>query len=228
MLEIKNLSKTIDGLKILENINLSIKEHEILAIVGPSGCGKSTLLNSIADIIIDYEGEIKKDNLKIGYVFQEDRLLPWLTVYDNIKIVREIEDRDRIMSLIKEIGLTGFENYYPDQISGGMRQRCGIARAFYYGSDLLLMDEPFKSLDPFLRKEMLEYLKQLWKQENNSVIFVTHDVDEAFMLADRVIMLGHRPGRILDEVKLIYSPYIRNVENEEVKNAKQIYYDLYF
>lgn len=202
MLEIRHLKKDWEGLSVIEDLSLSVGDHEIVALVGPSGCGKSTVLNLVAGIAGNYGGEIENHAEKTGYVFQEDRILPWLNVYDNIRIVREKEDRGRIESLIAQVKLTGFERYLPDQLSGGMRQRCGIARAFYFGSRLLLMDEPFKSLDYHLRLEMLALLVELWKKERNSVMFVTHDMEEALMIADRVIVLRGRPTGVGKELTL--------------------------
>ncbi len=216
MLEVKQLSKLFNGLPVLEGLNLTVGEREITALVGPSGCGKSTLLNLIAGITGDYEGEIINGFGRTGYVFQEDRVLPWMTVYDNIRIVRDDTDHKRIMQLIEQMHLDGFEDYYPDQLSGGMRQRCGIARAFYYGSELLLMDEPFKSLDYCLRIEMLSYLKALWEQEQNTVLFVTHDIEEALQIADRILVFSRRPSSVIREIKLPRQSGLRDLSNERL------------
>lgn len=216
LLEINNLSKSFDGMETLSNVNLSLGDHEIVAIVGPSGCGKSTILNMVAGLIEDYSGTIINKAKKTGYVFQEDRILPWLTVYDNIKIVRDKEDKKRINELIAKVKLQGFEKFYPGKLSGGMKQRCGIARAFYYGSDLLLMDEPFKSLDVKLRNELLEVLYELWNEEKVSVLFVTHDIEEALRVADRVLVMGNRPTFVKKEIQLPKSSGLRNLKNDEM------------
>lgn len=216
LLEINNLSKSFDGMETLSNVNLSLGDHEIVAIVGPSGCGKSTILNLVAGLIEDYLGTIINKAKKTGYVFQEDRILPWLTVYDNIKIVRDKEDKKRINELIAKVKLQGFEKFYPGKLSGGMKQRCGIARAFYYGSDLLLMDEPFKSLDVKLRNELLEVLYELWNEEKVSVLFVTHDIEEALRVADRVLVMGNRPTFVKKEIQLPKSSGLRNLKNGEM------------
>ncbi len=216
MLEVKQLCKLFNGLPVLEGLNLTVGEREITALVGPSGCGKSTLLNLIAGITGDYEGEIINGFGRTGYVFQEDRVLPWMTVYDNIRIVRDDTDHKRIMQLIEQMHLDGFEDYYPDQLSGGMRQRCGIARAFYYGSELLLMDEPFKSLDYCLRIEMLSYLKALWEQEQNTVLFVTHDIEEALQIADRILVFSRRPSSVIREIKLPRQSGLRDLSDERL------------
>ena len=220
MLDVIGLRKEFSGLPVLENLNLYVDQKEITAIVGPSGCGKSTLLNLIAGITGDYDGQIRNRAEKTGYVFQEDRILPWLTVYDNIRVVRDDTDEARILQLIDQMHLTGFEDYYPDQLSGGMRQRCGIARAFYYGSELLLMDEPFKSLDYSLRQEMLTYLKALWEQEQNSVLFVTHDMDEALQIADRILVFGPRPSSVVEEIRLLREKGLRDLRADALVQAK--------
>ncbi len=220
MLEIRNLSKDYQGLPVLRNLNIEVKDREIVAIVGPSGCGKSTLLNLIAGTVKGFEGMIENHAEKTGYVFQEDRILPWLNVYDNIRIVRQREDGERIHSLIKKMHLDGFESYYPEQLSGGMRQRCGIARAFYFGSELLLMDEPFKSLDVNLRMEMLGYLLELWEEEKTAIVFVTHDIEEALMTADRILAMKNRPAEVVKEVVLPERHGIRRMDTEEMMKLK--------
>ena len=220
MLEIRNLSKDYQGLPVLRNLNIEVKEQEIVAIVGPSGCGKSTLLNLIAGTMKGFEGTIENHAEKTGYVFQEDRILPWLNVYDNIRIVRQREDGERIHSLIKKMHLDGFESYYPEQLSGGMRQRCGIARAFYFGSELLLMDEPFKSLDVNLRMEMLGYLLELWEEEKTAIVFVTHNIEEALMTADRILVMKNRPAEVVKEVFLPERHGIRRMDTEEMMKLK--------
>ena len=166
------------------------------------------------------EGTIENHAEKTGYVFQEDRILPWLNVYDNIRIVRQREDGERIHSLIKKMHLDGFESYYPEQLSGGMRQRCGIARAFYFGSELLLMDEPFKSLDVNLRMEMLGYLLELWEEEKTAIVFVTHDIEEALMTADRILVMKNRPSEVVKEVFLPERHGIRRMDTEEMMKLK--------
>lgn len=220
MLEIKNLSKSFQELMVIDNLSLTVHEKEIVAIIGPSGCGKSTMLNIISGLLKDYQGMVKNDIEKIGYVFQEDRTLPWLSVYDNIRIVKPEEDRETIEKLIKKVGLSGFENYYPPCLSGGMRQRCAIARALYYGSQLLLMDEPFKSLDYGLRKEMLQLLGDIWRTEENAIIFVTHDIDEAIAIGERILVLSNRPTRVIKELSINQNPGNRNYDEEEILKMK--------
>lgn len=168
-------------------------------IIGPSGCGKSTLLNIIAGLEKADAGIISGAKSKIACVFQDNRLLPWRNVWENISLVKEAEDKDRIQKLIEEVGLKGFETYYPEQLSGGMQKRCGIVRAFYYQGELLMMDEPFQGLDYCLRREMVQMLLKIWKSNKQSVLFITHEIEEALTLATRIIVLSGRPGTVVKE-----------------------------
>lgn len=173
-------------------------ENKITCIVGPSGCGKTSILNILAGIIKLYEGISNTESNRISYIFQEDRLLPWETLYQNIRLVREEEDKEEIINLLEALELIDFKDKYPHQLSGGMRQRCSIARGFYYNSDLLLMDEPFKSLDYDLKLNLLNYLGGLWVKNKKTIIFVTHDIDEALLLGHEIVVLSKRPTVILD------------------------------
>ncbi|MCT4509970.1 MAG: ABC transporter ATP-binding protein [Tepidibacter sp.] len=191
--KLKGIYKRFDDLDVLNNLNLDINKEEIICIVGPSGCGKSTLLNIISGLIKPDKGKITGDLDLVGYVFQEDRLLPFKTVYENIAIVGKEKNHKKIIDLIYEVGLKGFEDSYPNNLSGGMRQRCSIARAFYFNSKILLMDEPFKSLDYNLKVNMIDYLIKLWDKSKSSIVFVTHNIDEALLLGNRIIVLSNRP-----------------------------------
>lgn len=210
MLEIKNVGLNYDDLKVINNLSLQVNEHEIVVLIGPSGCGKSSILNMIAHILKPTSGQINTSNEKIGFVFQDDRLLPWKNLYQNIAIVNEKSDHQKIAQLISEVDLTGFEDYYPNQLSGGMKKRIGIARAFYYDSDLLLMDEPFSGLDFCLRAEMIKMLKRVWQNTKPSVLFVTHELDEALEIAHRIIVLSNRPASVVKEIVL--PPYDQRKE----------------
>lgn len=199
ILKIKNIQKNFSGISVLDNFSMEVKREEIVCIIGPSGCGKSTLLNIISKLTNPSCGIVENNSINISYVFQEDRLLPWMNVYENIKIVNKECSRKKCMDLIRKVSLDGFEGYYPSELSGGMRQRCSIARAFNYEADLLLMDEPFKSLDYNLRIDMLSYLLKLWESTKKSIVFVTHEIDEALMLGDRILLLSNRPTKISAE-----------------------------
>lgn len=202
MLTLRNVTKRFGDLTVLEGLGLEVGDGEIVAVIGPSGCGKSTMLNIIAGIAAADGGDVDTGGARLGYVFQEDRLLPWRTVLENIGLVREQSDPEEVRRLIAAVGLSGFESYYPDALSGGMRQRCSIARAYHYDCDVLLMDEPFKSLDYHLRIEMLGVLMAVRKKRRNAVLFTTHEVDDALAIASRLVVLGERPARVLAEFAL--------------------------
>ena len=202
MLKISNLNKAFGELPVLSDLNLEIRPQEILALIGPSGCGKTTLLNIISGLDMPDSGTVECADRHISYMFQSARLLPWRTVYENIRLVREEAGKNEIMALIEAVGLKGFENYYPGQLSGGMAKRCALARAFHYGGRLLLMDEPFQGLDYGLRMEMLSMLLSIWCSGRQSVLFVTHEIDEALTVASRIAVLSYRPTTIKEVIEL--------------------------
>lgn len=202
------VSRTGHNLPVLQDINLTVNEEEFVALVGPSGCGKSTLLNITAGLLAPTSGSTSFTHLpqghvpRTGIVFQETGLFPWRSVYDNIAFgleaigVPKQEQKDCISHYINLVGLTGFEKALPHHLSGGMRQRVGIARALVINPDLLLMDEPFSALDAQTRTIMQEELVTLWDKTRLSTLYVTHNIQEAVMLADRVVLLSRRPGKI--------------------------------
>lgn len=202
------VSRTGHTLPVLQDINLTVNEEEFVALVGPSGCGKSTLLNITAGLLAPTSGSASFTHLpqghvpRTGIVFQETGLFPWRSVYDNIAFgleamgVPKEEQKDHISHYINLVGLTGFEKALPHHLSGGMRQRVGIARALVINPDLLLMDEPFSALDAQTRTIMQEELVTLWDKTRLSTLYVTHNIQEAVMLADRVVLLSRRPGKI--------------------------------
>ena len=202
MLKIEHLCKSFGSLPVLDDLSLEVRDREILALIGPSGCGKSTLLHMISGLRQPDSGRLEGTGGRLSYMFQNARLLPWYSVWDNIRLVREQEDRDELKALIHAVGLNGFENYRPSQLSGGMAKRCALARAFYYGSDLLLMDEPFQGLDYGLRMEMLSMLLSIWGSQRQSVLFVTHEIDEALTVATRIAVLSPRPTRVREIITL--------------------------
>lgn len=215
----ENVSKTFfnhnhQQLPVLKNINFTVNEEEFIAIVGPSGCGKSTLLNLTAGLLDLTGGSIKFTELQPGYtpsmsiVFQETGLLPWRNVYENIvfgleagKIPRQ-KQQQIISHYLNLVGLAGFEKAYPHQLSGGMRQRVGIARALAVQPDILLMDEPFSALDAQTRLIMQEELVSLWEKTRLTTLYITHNIQEAVMLADRVLLLSRRPGTISNTLNI--------------------------
>jgi sulfonate transport system ATP-binding protein len=212
-LDITNLSKqySVKGqeLSVLENVSLSIKPGEFISIVGSSGCGKSTLLRLLIGLEKDYQGEILLDGKRIvgtslerGIVFQEHRLFPWLTVEQNVALGllnaagSDPDKRAAVQEHIDLVGLRGFESAYPYQLSGGMSQRVAIARALVNRPEILLLDEPFGALDAVTRSHLQQELQRIWEQEGITMILVTHDVEEAVYLGDRVVVMQPRPGRV--------------------------------
>lgn len=202
MLKVDHVSHFFGALPVIDDISFRVKEGEIVALIGPSGCGKSTLLNVIAGLQKPEKGTVETNRNAIACIFQDDRLLPWYSVWKNISLVNPVENAKKIQELIHEVGLTGFEAYKPGKLSGGMKKRCGIARAFYYDSRLLLLDEPFQGLDYSLRQEMLQLLLRVWKKHRQAVLFITHEIDEALAVAGRILVLSERPSRIVKEYRL--------------------------
>lgn len=190
-MKLKNISKKYGNNIIFSNLNLEIKEEKITVILGKSGVGKTTLLEIIAGFIKDYDGEInfESKNHKISYIFQNDVLIPWKTVYQNIEYVLKKENYEYIMKYLKFVGLDKFAKYYPKDLSGGMKRRVGIARAFAYSSQYLIMDEPFQFLDIKTKSEILRDFKKLQEIERRTVIFVSHDIDTALKIGDYIVIM---------------------------------------
>jgi NitT/TauT family transport system ATP-binding protein len=201
----------VRGKKVLalDSVDLTIAEGEFVTIVGPSGCGKSTLLNMIVGLLRSNVGRIVFRGMpvdgictKIGYVTQKDNLLPWRTLIENVQIALEVKGiekntrRTRAKELIDRVGLSGFEEHYPHELSGGMRQRANIIRTLIYDPELILMDEPFGPLDAQTRIVLQDQLLKLWSATKKTIVFITHDLIEAITLADRVVLMSSRPGKI--------------------------------
>ena len=205
----------------LEEINLEIADGEFICIVGPSGCGKSTLLNVMGGFLAPTSGTVTIDGERVTgpdqrriLVFQERGVFPWLTVEGNIGFglskLRRAEREQRIARYVELVRLQGFERSYPSDLSGGMRQRLQVARALAVNPDILFLDEPFGALDSITRVMMRGELLRIWQQERRTIVFVTHDIDEAVQLADRVVVLSSRPARI-QEIVTIDIPHPRNI-----------------
>jgi NitT/TauT family transport system ATP-binding protein len=193
--------------RVLENINLEVAQGEFVCLLGPSGCGKSTLLNITGGFITPTEGEVTIDGERVTgpdprriFVFQERGVFPWLTVDENIAFglfrLRENEKRERVAHYVAMVGLRGFEKSYPNELSGGMKQRLEVARALAVNPDVLYLDEPFGALDSITRLQMRRELLRIWEAEKKTVLFVTHDIEESVQLADRVVVMTARPGRV--------------------------------
>ena len=212
----------------LEDLNFTVEPGEFVAIVGPSGAGKSTLLNIVAELDERYEGEVSCTNgaeggheHRVGFVFQAPRLMPWLTALENVRLVlpQEGESVEAAREILREVGLQGFEDAYPGQLSGGMQRRVALARAFSVKPLLLLMDEPFASLDEPLAWRLRGGLHDLWRRHRPTVLFVTHDLTEALSLADRVVFLSPRPGRVVWE-QPVALPRPRERDDPEVERLR--------
>ncbi|AJG97711.1 ABC transporter [Clostridium beijerinckii] len=201
-ISIKNLNKSYGTEKIFENFNIDFYDDKINCIIGKSGCGKSTLLDIIAGLMDAQSGEISGVSLNdISYIFQEDRLIEWLTVKENLEIALERYFKDstlenRIDEVLNLVGIYDTKNKYPNELSGGMRQRVNIARAFAKPSKVILMDEPFKSLDYKLKYSIIDEFKNLLAKEKRMVILVTHDLDEAIYFQGNIIVFNNRPVKI--------------------------------
>ncbi|NMC11105.1 MAG: ABC transporter ATP-binding protein [Methanothrix sp.] len=236
LLEIKGLNKLFssDGkeMEALHNINLSIEENEFVCFIGPSGCGKTTLLRIIAGLeepssgTVTLAGDpIKGPGPERGMVFQEYSLFPWRTVLDNVvfglelKGVPAAERQAKGRQYLKMVGLERFEARYPHELSGGMKQRVAIARALVNDPRAILMDEPFGALDAQTRNIMQSELLRIWEEKRKTVVFVTHSVDEAIYLADRIVIMSARPGRIKDIIE-IHLPRPRNRTSSEVNQIR--------
>ena len=230
ILSINNLSKTFysltDEIKVLDNISFDVLENDFIGIIGPSGCGKSSILNIISNLDTKYKGTIKKQNIKIGYMFQEDTLFDWLTVYENIILALKItksntkENQNYVKNLLKKYNLYEFKNKYPHELSGGMKQRISLIRTLSYKPDILLLDEPFSALDYQTRIKISEDVYNIIKNENKTAIIVTHDIEEAIALCNKVIVLSNRPTTIINT-------HIIKLDNQTQKrNTKEFsYYD---
>ena len=235
LLEIKNLSKNYNTkmgeVKAIDNISFDVYDKEFLCIIGSSGCGKSTLLNILANLDYLSEGEIIKNNdLKIGYMLQEDCLLPWLNILDNATLGLDImhikteENIKYVKNLLEKYGLGDFLEKYPNQLSGGMRQRVALIRTLATKPDILLLDEPFSALDYMSRLMVSEDVSKIIKNEKKTVVMITHDIAEALSLADRIIVLSKRPAVI----KKIYNIDIEGSTPMERRKSPRFapYYDL--
>jgi NitT/TauT family transport system ATP-binding protein len=241
MIRIENVSKSFykngTAIDAVRAMNLTVERCEVVAVIGPSGCGKSTLLNMIAGLYaptqgsIIYDGAVVSDvNTAVGYMTQKDNLLPWRTVRDNVAFSLELaglprsERANRADEVIRHVGLDGFEDRYPNELSGGMRKRAALGRMLLYGAETALLDEPFAALDAQLKLTMHDLMLRLVSENRQTVVLVTHDLMEAVTLADRVLVCTRRPATIAME-QYIDLPRPRDVLNVRFSNAFKAHYD---
>ena len=236
LVEIDDLTKIYDPdgahVTAVENLDLDIGDNEFVTVLGPSGCGKSTLMECIAGYLEPTDGEVLVNGDPVtgpdpsrGVVFQSNRLFPWKTIGQNARFgpqMRNAVDDDRIRELLDETGLSGFEDSYPHELSGGMQQRAELVRLLANDPDIMLMDEPFSGLDAMTKELMQEMLLDIWEEEDRTVLFITHDVAEAIFLADRVVVMTARPGQIKDVIDVdIDRPRDSSVLTSEAFNEYQ-------
>lgn len=211
----KSSKNDVVGIPVLNGIRLSVPEGAFVSVIGPSGCGKSTLLRIIDGLIQPDKGRVLVDGRVVdgpgsdrAVVFQYFGLYPWRSVLRNVEFGLELkgvpkkERREIAMANVEQVGLRGFESHYPHELSGGMRQRVGFARALSLNPDIILMDEPFSSVDEQTRELLQEQLLEVWSATKKTVLFITHSIDEAVYMADRVVVMGARPGRIVEEIQV--------------------------
>ena len=238
-IQIRNLSKHFGDLVVLEDLDFDIYEGEFLCIVGPTGCGKTTLCNVVTNLLPPTRGEVTVENEAIDYkrhniafVFQESSCLPWRTVWDNVKIGLEIkglpqkEINEKIEEILNITGLMPFKDYFPNKISAGMKQRVAIARAFVTSPDMLLMDEPFGQLDTSSRFHIENFLIQLWQRQRQTTIFVTHNLEEAVYLSERILVCTPKPTSIKAEVFANHLPHPRDITDPEFVRLRREITDL--
>jgi NitT/TauT family transport system ATP-binding protein len=224
-IEINNIKKIYSDLEVFRDFSLSLPERKISCILGPSGCGKTTLLNMIGGITTQDKGTIDFSNQQIiSYIFQEPRLLPWKTVRENIEfVVKDLYNKDPLKNIdqyIKMVGLDAFKDYYPSALSGGMKQRVSIARAFIYPSDIILMDEPLKTLDPRLKLNLMKIFLRIWQYDKRTVVFVTHDVDEALILGEKIFIFSNPPVQLKENITNTLTYEEKSPENANFFNFK--------
>jgi len=221
----KHYPKQDGSLVVLNDFTCKINPDSITALLGPSGCGKTTLLRLAGGLELPDSGSIELESSEIGpisYLFQEPRLLPWYSVLTNVELVLRplMSERtlrvERAMHFLEMVGLADFLRFKPDELSGGMRQRVAVARAFAFPGKVMLLDEPFQSLDHALRLSLLKAFTELWKNDRRTVLFVTHDIPEALLIADEVVCLSHRPARIIEDFSIKIPQEARSLGDESL------------
>lgn len=228
MISISNLTKKFHNKTVFDNFNIEIEENKITCILGASGIGKSTLIKLLSGLDRHDSGEIEgMDNKEFSYIFQEPRLLPWLNVYDNVDFILKAvysnkDERKKIIhENLKLVDLESSANLFPAELSGGMMQRLSIARAFSYPSKILFMDEPFSGLDIKLKMSVMDSFRKIWSQSTKTVVFITHDIDEAIFLADKIYILADSPASIIYEKDIRGNIMKRNFNDDNMASLKK-------
>lgn len=235
-LVIEQLTKSFDGTEVLKGLSLEIQEDEFVAVLGPSGSGKSTLFHLIGGLYEPDAGaillggkNINGQKGSVSYMPQSPSLLPWRTVLDNVLLGAEIagrKDQQAAVQMMEKAGLAGYEQSYPHQLSGGMKQRAAFIRSLLSPQPLILLDEPFSALDEFTRSEMQQWLLDIWQHNKRSILFVTHNIEEALFLADRILVLSEKPASVVAEFKVGFArPRSENITltEEFLQYKKDIY-----
>lgn len=237
-LEINQLSKRFDDTGVLENVSLTIKDGEFVSLLGPSGSGKSTLFHLIGGLFAPDSGSITLDGEditgkrgKISYMPQSPSLFPWRSVIDNVLLAQELKEkpnRDKAIEMLNKVGLSEYKESYPRELSGGMKQRAAFVRSLLSPQKAMLLDEPFSALDEFTRMEMQKWLLSIWEEAKPTVLFVTHDIEEAIFLSDRILILGDRPATIVKEISIQFSrPRVEDIRlSEEFLHIKREIYQI--
>lgn len=225
-IEMKDIYKSYDDLEVITDFNMNFSSDKVHCFFGPSGCGKTTLVNILTRVISPDNGQIKGiDKKKVSYIFQEDRLLPWATLEENILFVLEsfynkTEAQKVVDKYLSLVELLKFKNHYPNELSGGMKQRASIARALAYGGEILVMDEPFKGLHLELKKNLMDYIVNNWNYKDSFLFFITHDIDEALYLADEICIFNGPPLKIQKQITINIHSSDRKRHSREMEKYK--------
>lgn len=204
-IRIENISKSFDGDKIIDNISIDVREGELVSILGPSGCGKSTIFNMIAGLLKQDTGTVNV-NGKLSYMYQKDLLLPYKTIIDNVSLPlvlrkeKKSKAREEVRQYFKVFGLEGYEDKYPKELSGGMRQRANFMRTYVNSNDIMLLDEPFGALDSITKSSMQKWLLDIRKKVTSTILLITHDIEEAILLSDRIYVISNKPSSVSMEI----------------------------
>ena len=231
-LVLEGITHGFGGLPVLDNLDIEIPEGKVTVLLGPSGCGKTTILNVISGSIAPLRGSVSgRDGRRVGYLFQEPRLLPWKTVEENLGFVLEalsgaVDSAAVIRHALRMVELEEFRDYYPHELSGGMKQRVAIARAFVYPADIILMDEPFQALDLKLKASLAGYFTALWEEEPRTGVYVTHDLHEALLLGDSIHILSERPASTRAVLSIPVPRPERRLDDERLLSLEKRLYSM--